>query len=99
LQAMRNASPTGGALGQVSDAENKLLASTVANLDANQSESQLRDNLAQVQKHLTRVKQLIQQGGGGQGMTVAPPSAAVQYLKANPQYRSQFDEAASVLGQ
>lgn len=48
LQEMRNASPTGGALGQVSDAENKLLASTIGNLSQSQSKEQLMDNLRRV---------------------------------------------------
>jgi hypothetical protein len=44
LQAMREASPTGGALGQVSDFENKLLQATKGTLDQAQSE-QLKENL------------------------------------------------------
>lgn len=38
LQAMREASPTGGALGQVTERELDLLKSSVANLDPNQSQ-------------------------------------------------------------
>lgn len=45
LQAMREASPTGGALGSVAVQELQALQSTVANLDTNQSEAQLRANL------------------------------------------------------
>lgn len=45
LQAMREASPTGGALGAVSDTELGLLKSSVANLDPNQSEGQFLNNL------------------------------------------------------
>ncbi len=45
LQEMRNNSPTGGALGQVSDFENKLLASKWANVENSQSPSQLQRNL------------------------------------------------------
>jgi len=45
LQAMRDASPTGGALGQVSDFENKLLAATLASLEQSQSWDQLKTNL------------------------------------------------------
>jgi|GEM_PF-6283930 len=44
LQRMRDASPTGGALGQVSELENKLLQATSGALDAKQPE-QLRENL------------------------------------------------------
>lgn len=53
LQAMRAASPTGGAIGQVSDTEERMLASSVAALDQSQSQDQLRENLANVKKHYT----------------------------------------------
>lgn len=45
LQAMREASPTGGALGAVSDTELRLLSSVIANIDPNQSPEQLTANL------------------------------------------------------
>lgn len=45
LQAMREASPTGGALGQVSDKEIRFLQSVFGSLDQDQSPDQLRYNL------------------------------------------------------
>lgn len=48
LQAMRMASPTGGALGAVSERENALLQSTLGNLANTQDPRQLRDNLNRV---------------------------------------------------
>lgn len=51
LSKMRAASPTGGALGAISDKEENLLSSTVANLDVGQSPAQLKANLALVQTH------------------------------------------------
>ena len=45
LQAMRAASPTGGALGQVSDSENKLLQSTLGSLTQAQSRDQFKYTL------------------------------------------------------
>jgi hypothetical protein len=45
LQAMREASPTGGALGQVSEFENRLLQAVYGSLAQSQSEPQLRYNL------------------------------------------------------
>jgi hypothetical protein len=45
LQAMRDASKTGGALGQVSERELDLLEKTVASLDPNQSDKQFKKNL------------------------------------------------------
>lgn len=60
LQAMRDASPTGGALGQVAVQELEALQSAVANLDANQSEDQIRTNLGLVKQLLERQKQYRQ---------------------------------------
>lgn len=51
LQAMRDASPTGGALGQVSERELLALQSTVASLRQDQSPAQLRANIEKVKKH------------------------------------------------
>lgn len=48
LQQMRASSPTGGALGQVSDFENKLLQATIGNLEQSQSKMQLKQNLNRV---------------------------------------------------
>lgn len=45
LQAMREASPTGGALGAVSDFENRQLQSTLGNLEQSQTPEQLKYNL------------------------------------------------------
>jgi hypothetical protein len=45
LQQMRAASPTGGALGQVSDFENRMLQSVLGNLETSQSQEQLLYNL------------------------------------------------------
>jgi hypothetical protein len=57
LQAMRDASPTGGALGQVAVQELVALQSTLESLDPNQSEAQLKANLARVKELLERQKQ------------------------------------------
>lgn len=51
LQQMRDNSPTGGAVGQVSDNEQRMLMSAVASLDPGQSEEQLKANLGTVKKH------------------------------------------------
>lgn len=48
LQAMREASPTGGALGQVSERELAFLQSTIGNLEQSQTAEQLKDNLNRV---------------------------------------------------
>lgn len=51
LQAMRQASPTGGALGQVAVQELNFLQAVLGNLDANQSEAQMRKNLGDIKTH------------------------------------------------
>ncbi len=48
LQTMRNNSKTGGALGQVSDMENKLLQANLASLDRAQSEPEFRAALQKI---------------------------------------------------
>jgi hypothetical protein len=51
LQQMRDSSPTGGALGAIAVQELTALQSTIANLDPNQSETQIRNNLLRIQEH------------------------------------------------
>lgn len=50
LQAMRDSSPTGGALGQVSEREMTLLQAAIGNLSQSQSEQQLKYNLNRVRR-------------------------------------------------
>lgn len=59
LQAMREASPTGGALGQVAVQELQMLQAVVSSLDTEQSPAQLRENLAQARKHFTNWKSIV----------------------------------------
>ncbi len=59
LQKMRAASPTGGALGQVSERELGFLQSTIQSLDANQSDEQARENIKLVGESLRRWKATI----------------------------------------
>lgn len=67
LQKMREASPTGGALGGIAIRELELLGSTVASLKTSQSPEQFQRNLEKVNAHLTNweqaVRQAQQQGG------------------------------------
>lgn len=55
LARMRAESPTGGALGNVTERELDLLGATVANLDPNQDDAQLRKNLEKVRQHLQNI--------------------------------------------
>ena len=65
LQAMREASPTGGALGQVAVQELTMLQATLANLDPGQSEDQLKRNLRKVQQHYMNWKSAVEKSRGG----------------------------------
>jgi len=56
LQKMRQNSPTGGALGAVSERENSLLQSVLGSLDAGQSPEQLAQSLAQIRQQLATIK-------------------------------------------
>lgn len=68
LQAMRDASPTGGALGQVAIRELDMLQSTLASLKQKQSPDQLKSNLNKILGHyqnwLNSVNEAAVQEGG-----------------------------------
>lgn len=66
LQQMREASPTGGALGAVAVQELTALQSTVASLDQGQSPAQLRQSLDKIERHYNRWLSTVNQAGGGQ---------------------------------
>jgi hypothetical protein len=82
LQQMREASPTGGALGQVAVQELMALQAVLGNLDPNQSPAQISKNLNDVRKHLDAWRNVMrqaangQQGGGGAGQQSAAPAGA-----------------------
>lgn len=60
LQAMRNASKTGGALGQVSERELGLLESALAGLNQGQSPENMRKNLNQIISSLQRFNDAVE---------------------------------------
>lgn len=60
LQSMRDSSPTGGALGQVSERELALLQSMVANISANQSPAQLKRNLMKLKEEIKGSRKRIE---------------------------------------
>lgn len=82
LQQMRDASPTGGALGQVAVQELVALQSTVASLDQAQSPKQLKDALDKIEKHYTKWRTTVRKAGG-QEQTEAPGQQAPIYA-TNP---------------
>jgi len=70
LQTMRDNSPTGGALGQVTERELAFLQSTIANIEQSQSEDQLKKNLKTLRDFIAgsqerRRAAYLQQFGGG----------------------------------
>lgn len=82
LQAMRDASPTGGALGQVSEQENRLLQSIRGSLDQLNAGQNLAENLSVVRESVAQLKALKAQqwqadqaraaGGGAAAPAVNP---------------------------
>ncbi|NKJ03476.1 phage tail tip lysozyme [Rhizobium sp. SG741] len=56
LQAMRDASKTGGALGAISDKENELLQNNLASLNQAQSEDDLRTQLGKIREYVAGAK-------------------------------------------
>jgi len=91
LQAMRDASKTGGALGNVSNIELKLLESNLAALSDIQSPSEYRKSLQQIIDYTQRSKQRLEQGfmdtyptqfrRSERGTGDQPPAAAASKLK------------------
>lgn len=61
LQRMRDNSPTGGALGQVSERELQLLTATVENLEQSQSPRQLKLNLNALKNQLEGSRERIEE--------------------------------------
>lgn len=75
LQEMRDNSPTGGALGQVTEQELKLLSSTVSSLDTGQSPEQLRRSLQKIKTYYTSILEDL-------GYSRQPAPAASQPARA-----------------
>jgi hypothetical protein len=61
LQAMRDASPTGGALGQVAVKEIEFLQKTIASLDQGLSKEELKTNLAEIKASYTRLQGILKE--------------------------------------
>ena len=87
---MRQNSPTGGALGNISDRENQLLAENIASLDRGQSEVDVSGSLDRVIDYARGAKQRLKQayddyyGGKTSGHII-------QRNKRTGQLRESFD--------
>lgn len=98
LQAMRAASPTGGALGAVSDGENRMLQATLGALEQSQSPAQFAQNLRRLQNLYTEIVHgpapagvsdddwSAQAWGGGQPAQPAPQSNRRRYNPATGEF-------------
>jgi LysM repeat protein len=67
LTAMREASKTGGALGQISDREGAWLGASLGALDMSQSPDMVINQLRQIDASLTRWQNAVSQYGGSSG--------------------------------
>lgn len=64
LQAMRAASPTGGALGQVAVQELEMLQAVLGSLDLNQGTEELRQNLNDIRMHYNNWAAAVNEANG-----------------------------------
>ena len=76
LQAMRDASPTGGALGQVAVKEIEFLQQTIASLDQGLSQEELAKNLGEIKASYARLQKALNESLSEKQPTSAKPSPA-----------------------
>ena len=95
LQAMREASKTGGAVGNVSDREGDKLENTMAALDQAQSTDSFKKQLRKAIDQLRRSKVLIQSAFDEQYADVADVRAL--QVETVPEGQPLFDEADAIL--
>jgi len=79
LTAMREASKTGGALGQVSDREGAWLASSLGALEMTQSPEQVKAQLRAIDAHLASWQDAVKKYGGGFTVT-APDGTQIEII-------------------
>ena len=82
LQAMRDASKTGGALGQVAVQELASLQATLGSLDRTQSPQALYKNLQDIRNRYSKVAGIVSQIQGGQSSSIS----RVEYPAGSGQY-------------
>lgn len=76
LQQMRDASPTGGALGQVAVQELIALQSTIASLDQDQSPAQLKEALNKIEFHYSNWRDAVRKSGKATPTAAAPEAGS-----------------------
>lgn len=101
LSEMKANSKTGGALGSVSDFENRQLQAKVANLQNSQSPEQLKANLLDIKDFIKERNIRLRKNfeteyadyiGNEKSPTTQPNPSAIQHLKDNPALSKKFDE-------
>ncbi len=80
LQAMRDASPTGGALGQVTERELAFLQAAAGNLDTAQSPEQLAEVLREIKTRRAEFAEERRRIMAGEAATQKVPDAAPDFL-------------------
>ena len=71
LQKMRDESPTGGALGQVSEMELRQLNAALGSLDQKQSPQQLQENLKRIRDHYIRAVSALEAEYAAAGIDIS----------------------------
>jgi hypothetical protein len=82
LQAMRDMSPTGGALGGIAVQELSALQASVANLDTAQSPKQLKKNLDKAKMHYKNWLDTLEETKKSQDGAIIPKDEAMPAVKA-----------------
>ena len=86
LDKMRQSSPTGGALGNVTERELDLLRATAGSIRQSQTPDQLLYNLERLEKQFNQVVH------GSETAPQTAPNQAIEHLKANPGLAEQFKQ-------
>lgn len=98
LQAMRENSPTGGALGQVSDRENQLLQSTIASLKTGLPKDTQIENLNKIKNHLAGIVYGAIDSDGNIVKLDTPEAVSKLYSgELTINYPSQIDSTSDVI--
>lgn len=92
LQAMRDASKTGGALGSITERELDLLQATLANFQVGQSPSQLIDNLKKARRRIA------ENAGAARRALEGDYEDVPEFEKANRRFNESQGEAPKEVG-
>ena len=92
LQQMRAASPTGGALGAVSDKEMSLLSSALTSLDQSQSAEQLMQNLNNLEAIYKTITDKLNAPPADATAPAAQPTPSTGQITLPPDLQGVFDK-------